>query len=117
MSPSISRSSPNWIQQWAAQVAEQTNQGNLPDLSPVSKGSTNLGGSNLASSNLASSNLVSPRGSKVPSSMMLSGSQDGSGSENILGRPRRKLPQPPTAAGYNPNTAELEMISRRVSAV
>ncbi|KAK7078673.1 hypothetical protein SK128_000012 [Halocaridina rubra] len=65
---SLSRSSPNWIQQWAAQVAEHTK---TPD-----------GSSKLP--------LGSPRGSKPPLAS-LSSSQESSES-----RPRRKLPTPPT---------------------
>ncbi|ROT85835.1 hypothetical protein C7M84_005628 [Penaeus vannamei] len=65
---SISRSSPNWIQQWAAQVAEHTK-------SPDSSAKNSLG---------------SPRGHKPPLAS-LSSSQESSDS-----RPRRKLPTLPT---------------------
>ncbi|XP_042878382.1 mucin-19-like isoform X3 [Penaeus japonicus] len=65
---SISRSSPNWIQQWAAQVAEHTK-------SPDSSTKNSLG---------------SPRGHKPPLAS-LSSSQESSDS-----RPRRKLPTLPT---------------------
>ncbi|XP_066967024.1 platelet binding protein GspB-like isoform X27 [Macrobrachium rosenbergii] len=64
---SLSRNSPNWIQQWAAQVAEHTK---TPDSSKTILGS--------------------PRGSK-PTLTSLSSSQESSES-----RPRRKLPTPPT---------------------
>ncbi|XP_064118725.1 mucin-2-like isoform X4 [Macrobrachium nipponense] len=64
---SLSRNSPNWIQQWAAQVAEHTK---TPDSSKTLIGS--------------------PRGSK-PTLTSLSSSQESSES-----RPRRKLPTPPT---------------------
>ncbi|XP_063612953.1 centrosomal protein of 170 kDa protein B-like [Penaeus indicus] len=65
---SISRSSPNWIQQWAAQVAEHTKS---PD-------------------NSVKNSLGSPRGHKPPLAS-LSSSQESSDS-----RPRRKLPTLPT---------------------
>ncbi|XP_068248078.1 nucleolar protein dao-5-like isoform X2 [Palaemon carinicauda] len=64
---SLSRNSPNWIQQWAAQVAEHTK---TPESSKTV--------------------LSSPRGSK-PNLTSLSSSQESSES-----RPRRKLPTPPT---------------------
>lgn len=65
---SLSRNSPNWIRQWAAQVAEHTKPSD-------------------ASINSA---LGSPRGPKPPLAS-LSSSQESSDS-----RPRRKLPTPPT---------------------
>ncbi|XP_042238282.1 serine-rich adhesin for platelets-like isoform X5 [Homarus americanus] len=65
---SISRSSPNWIRQWAAQVAEHTK----------------------SSDASVKTSIGSPRGTKPPLAS-LSSSQESSES-----RPRRKLPTPPT---------------------
>ncbi|CAL4063115.1 unnamed protein product [Meganyctiphanes norvegica] len=85
-STSLSRSSPNWIQQWAAQVAEHTK---APEALPKD-------------------GLVSPRGSKAPLTS-LSSSQESSDS-----RPRRKLPTPPAYTPSSPH-ASVALTSSRTS--
>ncbi|XP_018023408.1 uncharacterized protein LOC108679320 isoform X2 [Hyalella azteca] len=104
MNSGISRSSPNWIQQWAAQVAEQTSGGDLSDPSKCNELPT-----------LKSSHTSTRLGktSHLPSAV-------GSSADNDHLRPRRKLPTPPSlmqqsypsSAARSNELAELEALAK-----
>ncbi|XP_050693905.1 mucin-19-like [Eriocheir sinensis] len=86
MSPgSLSRNSPNWIQQWAAQVAEHTKTTSELSKPPQSSPRGTRGAANTTAS-------PSPLNPLNTHSISLSSSQ-----ESSEARPRRKLPTPPTA--------------------